>query len=587
MRSDAGRIEVISNGIDLEPFHGFVRRRDGGPLRFSCAAYLGEHKGIPDLLQAAALLTEEPDLVGGWSLTIAGDGHLRPELEAQIASGRFADAVTYLGRVTRDRIIAELASTDVLVLPSRWPENEPVVLLEAIAAGVAQLATDVGGMPELVQKGITGELVPPGDPQALASAMADYIREPDRARRQGEANAARRDRFSEEASIEAIEATYERVLLAPRPQRSSRPLVLCAGDWPMMQTASICNFLYRLEQPCPGIRLVWHEWADPADWEQAVLLWNWSSGASNLAIQRALRYGVPILAPASCTPVSGIESSFGAALTYNSFLEAMLVLARLPHDTAALRLLSRGCTRGRVTAERQQPSGTIFPCNPCRRVVTASSLHIVICNERLLPRFGVDRLLLLLGSGLTERGHRITFLCQRGDKAAVAAIPSVFTEVPDLGQFDLHGAEAAAMRWLSDHWDDLSHDRAPDVVVTGGWPFFNIAKVCAPRSVPSLFIDAGAVPHDGMPADLAAGQCELRRVRAQCPARTSLPSCRSAISFGTARPCRSEDPARVCTRYSWGRTIWSRRCSARRLAMPPTQPLSHKSSASPPRVIGW
>ena len=71
------------------------------------------------------------------------------------------------------------------------------------------------------------------------------------------------------------------------------------------------------------------------------------------------------------------------------------------------------------------------------------------------------------------------------------------------------------MRWLSDHWDDLSHDRAPDVVVTGGWPFFNIAKVCAPRSVPSLFIDAGAVPHDGMPADLAAGQRELRRVRAR------------------------------------------------------------------------
>jgi hypothetical protein len=147
--------------------------------------------------------------------------------------------------------------------------------------------------------------------------------------------------------------------------------------------------------------------------------------------------------------------------------------------------------------------------------VTASSLHIVICNERLLPRFGVDRLLLLLGGGLAERGHRITFLCQRGDKAAVAAIPSVFTEVPGLGQFDLHGAETAAMRWLSDHWDDFSHDRAPDVVVTGGWPFFNIAKVCAPRSVPSLFIDAGAVPHDGMPADLAAGQRELRRVRAR------------------------------------------------------------------------
>lgn len=341
----AGRapLEIISNGIDLAPFRAFTRQPGGGPLRFACIAYLGEHKGIPDLLQAASRLAAEPDLAGRWSLTIAGDGHLRPQLEAEIASGRLGGAVTYLGRVPRERIIAEMAATDVVVLPSRWPENEPVVLLEAIAAGVAQLATATGGMPDLVQRGMTGELVPPGHPEALASAMAAYVRDPGRARRQGEANLARRDGFSEEATIDAIEAVYEAVSRVPLPPCSDRPLVLCAGDWPLPQVAEICNNLYRLEEPCPGVRLVWHGFADPETWGQAALLWNWSSGASHTAMQRALRAGVPILAPTSCDAAAGVENSFGAALTYDTFLEGMLALARVPHDAAALRVLRRNC----------------------------------------------------------------------------------------------------------------------------------------------------------------------------------------------------------------------------------------------------
>ncbi len=341
--ADPAQVEVISNGIDLSPLRTLTRRCGDGIVHFACIAYLGEHKGVPDLLQAAARLAAAPDLAGRWSLSLAGDGHLRAQVEAEIAGGRFGNAVTYLGRVPRERILAEMATIDVVVLPSRWPENEPVVLLEAIAAGVAQLATNVGGIPDLVQPGVTGELVPPRDPVALADAMAAYIRDPDRARRHGEANLARRDQFSEDATIDAIEAVYERALHTARSWCSSRPLVLCAGDSPPPQVAEICNHLYRLEEPCPGARLIWHGWADPWAWEHAALLWNWSSGASHAVMQRALRAGIPILAPASCTTAAAIERGFGAALTYNTFLEGLLALARIPHDPATLRSLRRNC----------------------------------------------------------------------------------------------------------------------------------------------------------------------------------------------------------------------------------------------------
>jgi glycosyltransferase involved in cell wall biosynthesis len=146
--------------------------------------------------------------------------------------------------------------------------------------------------------------------------------------------------------------------------------------------------------------------------------------------------------------------------------------------------------------------------------VSDRSLHVLICNERLLHRFGVDRLLLLLGRGLRLRGHRITFLCQRCDRGAVEAVSRSVTEVPELGCLDLHGAEAAAKRWLEEHWEELSRESRPDVVITGGWPFFRIAEVCARLAVPSLFIDAGAIPDDGIPEGAVRFQRELRRVRA-------------------------------------------------------------------------
>lgn len=142
------------------------------------------------------------------------------------------------------------------------------------------------------------------------------------------------------------------------------------------------------------------------------------------------------------------------------------------------------------------------------------SLHVLICNERLLPRFGVDRLLLLLGRGLQRRGHRVAFLCQRCDRVAVEAVSRAVTELPELGRLDLHGAEAAAMRWLEQEWAERSAATRPDVVVTGGWPFFRIVEVCARLAVPSLFIDAGAIPHDGIPEGAVRFQRELRRVRA-------------------------------------------------------------------------
>ena len=127
-------------------------------MRFFCAAYLASHKGIPELLQAAALLNGMADLAGRWSLAIAGDGVLQSRIEEQIAEGRFGwRRDVPWPRAPSPYHQGSCRCGTSSYCPSRWPENEPVILLEAIAAGRAQLATNIGGVPQLVEAGVTGD----------------------------------------------------------------------------------------------------------------------------------------------------------------------------------------------------------------------------------------------------------------------------------------------------------------------------------------------------------------------------------------------------------------------------------------------
>ena len=209
-------------------------------------------------------------------LPLPGTGTSEKKLKADILGGRFDGAVTLLGRVPRGRIIEELELADVVVLPSRWPENEPVVLLEAMAAGRAQLATRIGGMPDIVQDGVTGTLTEPSNAAALAEAMRSYVLDPSLARRQGNASRARRELHSELAGVDQLEAIYHEICTVPQAIRPTKPLVLVHGDWPLPHVAEMINVLHDVHPP-PGIRIVWHEWVNIDAWHNATLLWNSST----------------------------------------------------------------------------------------------------------------------------------------------------------------------------------------------------------------------------------------------------------------------------------------------------------------------
>ena len=99
-----------------------------------------------------------------------------------------------------------------MVVPSRWYENFPYAVLEAQASGRAVVASRIGGIPEQIDHGVDGLLVPPGDALALRAALQQVLEDPDLARRLGRAAAARvRSNLSPESHREAILATYRAV----------------------------------------------------------------------------------------------------------------------------------------------------------------------------------------------------------------------------------------------------------------------------------------------------------------------------------------------------------------------------------------
>jgi len=187
-------------------------------------ARLQPEKGVATFLEAAARVSKDSS---GTRFLVVGDGPLREELLGLAGRLGIEDRVHFLGYRTDARALIGLL--DVLVVPS-LTEGSPLIVLEAMAAGVPVVASAVGGIPDQARHGEEGFLVPPGDPEALAGALGELLRDPDRARLMGEAGQRRTENgFSHETLVRRIEGVYRAVLEGKTPRDASEVEVPSAG----------------------------------------------------------------------------------------------------------------------------------------------------------------------------------------------------------------------------------------------------------------------------------------------------------------------------------------------------------------------
>ncbi|MEO8304487.1 MAG: TIGR03088 family PEP-CTERM/XrtA system glycosyltransferase [Betaproteobacteria bacterium] len=223
------RVAQIYNGVDAARFRPPESSRvpiDGCPFRNRetwLVGTVGRMEAVKDPLNLVRAFIQAlqlaPSKRARMRLVIVGDGALYSDARAMLESAGVADLAWLPGE--RADVPAILQGLDCFVMPSLG-EGISNTILEAMATALPVIATDVGGNRELVDAGRTGEIVPATDPQALATRMLAYARDPDAGRAAGRAGRSRIEReFSLEAMLGRYRALYDR-LLARNEQREAR-----------------------------------------------------------------------------------------------------------------------------------------------------------------------------------------------------------------------------------------------------------------------------------------------------------------------------------------------------------------------------
>ncbi len=224
--------ELVERPVAVIPYAAALPEGAGGPsrpplsdpdspLRILFVGRLVERKGVDVLVRALARVRESREA----ELLVIGAGERETSIRRTAKEAAVSDAVHMAGFVSEERLVREYAACDVFVLPAVVDargdtEGLGVVLLEAMLHARPVIASNAGGIPDIVQHGHTGWLVPPGDPEALARRLLEVAGQPEMARRvaeQGREHA--RTRFSWARILAETERVYREALETLRERR--------------------------------------------------------------------------------------------------------------------------------------------------------------------------------------------------------------------------------------------------------------------------------------------------------------------------------------------------------------------------------
>ena len=210
----SGSVEVIPNAVPVIEHRAPIERDD--TVRVVAVSRFDRVKGLDVLVDAVGLL--DRTALPRFEVVVFGDGAERAAIESEIERLGVGDVITLAGWA--DDVRQQLVDFDLFVLPSRL-EGLPMSLLEAMHAGIAVVATDVGSVREVLDTDDVGTVVEPGDAAALAGAISTMILDGDRravVAANGQARAL--DRYTSTANVTAYQAVYDRVMSVPTKRRS-------------------------------------------------------------------------------------------------------------------------------------------------------------------------------------------------------------------------------------------------------------------------------------------------------------------------------------------------------------------------------
>lgn len=315
------KFHVVWNGIDYKRFKSINRAPSEGVLRLSFFGYFGRHKGIRVLLEALSGLSDKSRI----RLNLIGDGDQLDEYKRILAANGNENVVKFWGKIDNFEIERAYAETDVLVLPSIWRENQPVSITEAMAAGIPVLASNVGGIPELVENEVTGLLFEVGNIAQLTKSIERFMNDANLLSTLGQ-NASKRmalHDFGEQ--VGKLVLLYESGISAQPPAEVEERIVICIGKRFCPAADKAISSLKKIAGPLT-LRFVHADWAENHHWQRAayfLVVDEEASCISLLCVDLAER---KVLIPSSHLALSDLVDDFSNATIYDSAENLMSIL---------------------------------------------------------------------------------------------------------------------------------------------------------------------------------------------------------------------------------------------------------------------
>ncbi len=223
-----GEYRIIPNGVDVARFASAKPRPElrDGKRNILFVGRAEKRKGLKHLLRAVPLIREyHPNT----RFVIVSDGPLRAGFQRFVDRAGWHDVV-FTGRVSDEDLPSYYATADVFASPSTGGESQGIVLLEALAAGVPTVASDIPGHRSVITSGVDGMLVPPADHEQLAWAICHLLNEPEELARLRVQARARAEAFSWPRVAAQIEQYYRELLATRRRRAVSRPVAPSAAE---------------------------------------------------------------------------------------------------------------------------------------------------------------------------------------------------------------------------------------------------------------------------------------------------------------------------------------------------------------------
>lgn len=309
------KFNVIWNGIDVNYFSQIEKKRSDR-VRFTFIGYFGRHKGIHILLDALPLLVKEKNK---FFINLVGDGEVLGECKDKVRKMGLQNVVKFWGKIKN--ISDAYRDTDVLILPSVWPENQPVTITEAMSSRTPVIASNLGGTPELIDDEKTGYLFKAGDPGDLAKKMSNFIRDPEKIQIFGNEGYNKIASNTVESQVSKILSIYDSIIPEHQNTNHNEVIIACIGNRVSPQCIQAMDAM-RKNMPNHFLRFVMGDWFQTDQYKKVKLLWIVDPKAKFDNVIVALKAGVPLLVPENHLLLKEVCIREKCGLYYRDSIEA-------------------------------------------------------------------------------------------------------------------------------------------------------------------------------------------------------------------------------------------------------------------------